>query len=114
VGILAAIIVLLAGIWLGGHPGVLPAPLRTGVFEAKRAQAVTQQALNILTSQYFRPLDRSKLVDLALTGMVAGLDDPYSHYIDPSSYEASMNESGRHRHHLRARPGGVADRRRGR
>jgi carboxyl-terminal processing protease len=97
VGILAAIIVLLAGIWLGGHPGALPAPLRTGIFEAKRTQIVTQQALNILTREYFRPLDRSKLVDLALTGMVDGLDDPYSHYIDPSAYEASMNESHTHR-----------------
>jgi hypothetical protein len=54
-GILAAIIVLLAGIWLGGHPGVQPAPLRMGVFEAKRTQVVTQQALNILTSRIRRP-----------------------------------------------------------
>jgi carboxyl-terminal processing protease len=92
-GVQAAIIVLLAGIWLGGHPGDLPSPLRTGVFEAKRTQIVTQQALNILTSRYYRPLDRTKLVDLALTGMVAGLDDPYSHYIDPNAYEASTNES---------------------
>jgi len=95
-GTLAAIAMLFAGIWLGGHPNDLPSPLRTSVLESRRAQIVTQQALNILTRRYYRPLDRSKLVNLALSGMVAGLEDPYSHYIDPSSYAASMNESETH------------------
>ncbi|HET6868552.1 MAG TPA: S41 family peptidase [Solirubrobacteraceae bacterium] len=90
-GILAAIVLVLVGIWLGGHPSALPAPLRAGVFESRRGDIATEQALNILTSQYFRPLKRSTLVDLGLSGMVAGLDDPYSHYIDPSSYR-SRNE----------------------
>jgi carboxyl-terminal processing protease len=90
-GILAAIVLLLVGIWLGGHPSVLPAPLRAGVFESRRSDIATEQALNILTSRYFRPLKRSALVDLALSGMVAGLEDPYSHYLDPSSYQ-SRNE----------------------
>jgi carboxyl-terminal processing protease len=90
-GILAAIVLVLAGIWLGGHPNALPAPLRAGVFESRRSDIATEQALNILTSRYFRPLKRSTLVDLALSGMVAGLDDPYSHYLDASAY-ASRNE----------------------
>jgi carboxyl-terminal processing protease len=87
-GILATILVLLVGIWLGGHPSVLPAPLRARVFEARRPEIATEQALNILTTRYFRPLERSKLVDLGLSGMVAGLEDPYSHYLDPSAYQA--------------------------
>ena len=82
---------MLFGIWLGGHPSVLPAPLRAGVFESRRSDIATEQALNILTSRYFRSLKRSTLVDLALSGMVAGLEDPYSHYLDPSSYQ-SRNE----------------------
>jgi carboxyl-terminal processing protease len=90
-GILAAIVLVLVGIWLGGHPSALPAPLRAGVFESRRGDIATEQALNILTSRYFRPLKRSTLVDLSLSGMVAGLDDPYSHYIDPSAYR-SRNE----------------------
>ncbi len=89
--VLATILVLLVGIWLGGHPSVLPAPLRASVFESRRNDIATEQALNILTSRYFRPLSRSTLVDLALSGMVAGLEDPYSHYLDRSSYE-SRNE----------------------
>ena len=92
-GFLAAIAVLLAGIWLGGHPSDLPSLLRGGVFESRRPATVTEQALNILTTRYYRRLNRSSLVDLGLSGMVAGLDDPYSRYIDPSSYQASLHES---------------------
>jgi carboxyl-terminal processing protease len=82
-GILAAIVVLLAGIWLGGHPSNLPSPLRGSLFESRRTETVTEQALDILTSRYYPPLNRSSLVDQGLTGVVASLDDPYSHYLDP-------------------------------
>jgi hypothetical protein len=57
-GIAAAIVMLLAGIWLGGHPSDLPSPLRDSLFESRRNQAVTEQALNILTTRYYRSLDR--------------------------------------------------------
>ena len=90
-GIIAALVVLLAGIWLGGHPGHLPSPLRGGFFES-RPEQVTDQALRILTTRYYRPLSRSSLVDQGLTGMVASLDDPYSHYLDPRAYRESMEE----------------------
>jgi carboxyl-terminal processing protease len=80
------ILALLVGVWLGGHPSNLPSPLRTSVFESRGTEPVTQQALNILTSRYFRPLSRSNLVDQGLSGMVASLDDPYSHYLDPQAY----------------------------
>jgi carboxyl-terminal processing protease len=87
-GVLAGVIVLLAGIWLGGHPSALPPLLRGSVFERTRSQPVTEQALNLLTTRFFRPLDRAKLIDLGLAGMVNGLDDPYSRYLDPSAYQA--------------------------
>jgi carboxyl-terminal processing protease len=92
-GIVVAIIVLLGGIWLGGHPSSLPPLLRGSVFERGRTTPVTEQALDILTRRYFRVLDRAQLVDLGLAGMVAGLDDPYSRYIDPAAHEASQRES---------------------
>jgi carboxyl-terminal processing protease len=93
-GAVAGLVMLLVGIWLGGHPGNLPSPLRGGPFE--RSQPVTEQALHILTTRYYRPLERSTLVDAGLSAMVASLDDRYSHYLDPSAYEASMEESDRH------------------
>ena len=92
-GLVAALVMLLAGVWLGGHPSDLPAALRGGFFEGGRSEPATEQALDILTRRYYRPLDRSSLIDVGLSEIVASLDDPYSHYIDPSSYEASRDES---------------------
>jgi carboxyl-terminal processing protease len=83
--IFVALVVLLVGIWWGGHPATLPAPLRGTFFQA-RSLAVVNQAMNILTTRYYRQLNRSNLVDPALSGMVASLDDPYSRYLDPQAY----------------------------
>jgi len=85
------VIVLLVGIWLGGHPSDLPSPLRGGPFET-RSLVLVNQALNVLATRYYRPLNRSSLVDQALTGMVAGLDDPYSRYLDPRAYRERNEE----------------------
>ena len=95
--VLIAIVVLLTGIWLGGHPSDLPSPLRGGFFQSRSGEPVTGQALSILTSRYYRPLDRSSLVDKGLAAMVASLDDPYSHYLDPSAYRASTERSNPYR-----------------
>jgi carboxyl-terminal processing protease len=86
-GVVVAMAVLLVGVWLGGHPSSLPSPLRGSFLESRRNQTVTEQALNILTTGYYRPLSRSSLVDVGLSGMVASLDDRYSHYLDPRSLE---------------------------
>jgi carboxyl-terminal processing protease len=86
VGVVVAMVVLLAGIWLGGHPGDLPSLLRGSLFESRRDQTVTEQAVNILSTRYYRPVSRASLVDVGLSGMVASLEDPYSHYLDPRSY----------------------------
>jgi carboxyl-terminal processing protease len=86
-----AVIVFLAGIWFGGHPSNLPSPLRGRLFES-RSLVLVNQALNVLTSRYYRPLNRSSLVDEGLTGMVASLDDPYSRYLDPTAYRERSEE----------------------
>lgn len=91
-GILAGLVVLLTGIWLGGHPGDLPSLLRGRPFESRSTDQVTGQALDILTTRYYRPLNRSTLVDEGLSGMVASLDDPWSHYVDPSANREPRSE----------------------
>jgi carboxyl-terminal processing protease len=95
-GVIAGLVALLVGIWLGGHPSDLPSPMRGALFESHRSEPVTEQALRILTTRYYRPLDRSNLVDVGLSAMVASLDDRYSHYIDPTANQASTNESEEH------------------
>lgn len=96
VGLLVGAVVamaVLAGIWLGGHPGDLPSLLRGSLFESRRNETVTEQALNILTTRYYRPVNRSGLVDGGLSGMVASLEDRYSHYLDPRSYRERNEQS---------------------
>lgn len=110
-GVLAGIVVLLAGIWLGGHPTNLPSPLRGSLFEARRGALATDQAVSILESRYYRPLDRSMLVDQGLSCMVASLEDPYSHYLDATAYrqrnEQSTQEPGGIGIRTDAEPGGL-------
>jgi carboxyl-terminal processing protease len=93
--VLVLVVVLLAGIWLGGHPSALPAPLRGAFFESHSDDLVSR-VVNMLTSQYYRPLNRQDLINKSLSAMVASLNDPYSHYFDPASYQAFMDESNPH------------------
>jgi len=99
VAVLAAIavVVLLAGIWLGGHPNMLPSPIRSAFVDEGSGQLVNQ-ALNIIERDYYRPVDRQQLVNTSLAAAVASLHDPYSQYISPADYQglghASPHVSG--------------------
>jgi carboxyl-terminal processing protease len=95
VSILAGLLVLLIGIWLGGHPSWLPSPLRSA-FVDKGDNPLVNQVLDMLQRDYYRPLNRGQLVNKGLAGMVASLDDPYSHYYDPTSYQGFLNQSNPH------------------
>ena len=88
-------IVLVIGIWIGGHPGWLPSPLRSAFVENK-SDPLVDQVLDLLQNDYYRPLNRNQLVNKGLAGMVASLDDPYSHYYDPTDYQGFLNEDNPH------------------
>ena len=93
--VLAVLIVLLIGIWLGGHPSWLPSPLRDA-FVDKGDNPLVNQVVDLLQRDYYRPLDRTQLVNKGLAGMVASLNDPYSHYYDPSAYQGFLSQSNPH------------------
>jgi carboxyl-terminal processing protease len=93
--VLIGLVVLLAGIWLGGHPGWMPSPVRNA-FVDQGQDPLVNQVLNLLERDYYRPLTRSQLVNKGLAGMVASLDDPYSHYYDPSDYQGFLNQDNPH------------------
>jgi carboxyl-terminal processing protease len=93
--IAVGVIVLLVGIWLGGHPSWLPSPLRSA-FVDDQSTPLVNQVLNLLERDYYRPLTRAQLVNKGLSGMVASLGDPYSHYYDPSNYQGFLDESNPH------------------
>jgi carboxyl-terminal processing protease len=93
--VLAGLIVLLVGIWLGGHPAWMPSPVRNA-FVDEGDNPLVDQVLNLLQQDYYRPLNRNDLVNKGLAGMVASLDDPYSHYYSPSDYGGFLNETNPH------------------
>ncbi len=78
-------ILLVIGIWLGGHPEDLPAFAR-GAFVSDHATRVVDEAINRISSDYYRPIGKSRLSDASIAGVVASLGDRFSHYLSPSEF----------------------------
>jgi carboxyl-terminal processing protease len=89
------LVVLLVGVWLGGHPSWLPSSVR-GTFEDNSSGQFVNQVLDMLSKDYYRPIDRNQLVNKGLAAAVASLHDPYSHYYDPTAYKAFLNQDNPH------------------
>ena len=79
-------IALVVGLWIGGHPGALPGPLRD-LFVDSDQQAL-DQGLDIIERDYYRTIPRGDLVNRSLSGAVRSLDDRFSHYFDPKQFAA--------------------------
>jgi len=77
-----ALALLFGGIWLGGHPGSLPSPVRETFVDEDRA--VRAEIIDLIEDNFYREVDGDKLRDDSLRGIVDGLDDRFSHYISPS------------------------------
>ena len=95
VRVLAGLLALVVGIWLGGHPSWMPSALRSAFVDDGNTRLINQ-ALDSLTRDYYRPINRTQLVNKGLAAMVASLSDPYSHYYDPTAYHAFLSESNPH------------------
>jgi carboxyl-terminal processing protease len=94
-GLAIALVVLLIGVWLGGHPGWLPSSLRS-TFEGNSNGQLVNQVLDMLSRDYYRPINRDQLVDKGLAAAIASLNDPYSHYYDPTAYRSFQNQDNPH------------------
>jgi carboxyl-terminal processing protease len=84
--VVAVLVVLAAGIWLGGHPENLPDPVRDLLVDDDRA--LKAELIETIEDNFYRPVDETKLEDASLKGMVDSLDDRFSHYLTPK--EASQ------------------------
>jgi carboxyl-terminal processing protease len=82
---LALPVLLVLGVWLGGHPEDLPGFLRSA-FVAKSKSAVVDEALKRIGEDYYRPISSSQLSNASIAGAVASLDDRFSHYLTPNEY----------------------------
>ena len=83
-------VLLVAGVWLGGHPDSLPGPVRDALVEDGDAQ-VYQEALGIIERDYYRSVDENALLNTSLGAAVKSLDDRFSAYFTPKDY-ASFQE----------------------
>jgi carboxyl-terminal processing protease len=78
---LCALVALVAGLWLGGHPESLPGPVRDAFVQEDRAMRA--EIVDSIEDNFYKPVDKKKLDDASLKGIVESLDDPYSHYLTP-------------------------------
>ncbi len=89
----AMVLVLGAGMWLGGHPGKLPGFLRERFVGT--SGGLTAEATELIQDNYYRPVDQAELGNASLQGMVRALRrhfrDRFSDYFSPQNLE-SFNE----------------------
>jgi carboxyl-terminal processing protease len=81
-GVLAlvtALVALAVGLWLGGHPANLPGPIRDTFVQDDRA--VKAELVESIEQNFYRPVNKAKLEEASLKGIVESLDDPYSSYL---------------------------------
>jgi carboxyl-terminal processing protease len=78
-------VILLAGLWLGGHPEHLPAFLRNA-FVADHRTRVVDEAIQRIARDYYRPIPTDKLSNASISGAVSSLGDRFSHYLSPSEF----------------------------
>ena len=96
-GILLALIpiALVLGVYLGGHPDTLPSFARNALVNDSQGQ-LYDQALDTIERDYYRKIDRDKLLDTSLTSAVESLQDQFSHYFSPKAYsEFQLDTEGR-------------------
>jgi carboxyl-terminal processing protease len=80
-------VMLVLGIWIGGHPAGLPGPIRDALVGDQDSQTI-EAVLDTIEDDYYRKVDRSKLVSDSLGGAVSGLNDRFSRYFSPDDYRA--------------------------
>jgi carboxyl-terminal processing protease len=80
-----ALLALLVGIFLGGHPDLLPGGIRDAFVEEDRA--VRAELIDKIEENFYKRVDEETLDDASLRGIVESLDDPYSHYLTPKEAE---------------------------
>jgi carboxyl-terminal processing protease len=78
-------ILLIAGVWWGGHPEDLPSFARSGLTAHADTRAV-DEAIDRISSDYYRPIPRSSLTNASVAGAVASLNDRFSHYLSPKEF----------------------------
>jgi len=80
-------VLLLTGIWLGGHPSSLPGFVRDTFVADDQAQ-VYDEAVGLIERDYYRKVDEDELLDKSLGAAIKSLDDRFSNYFSPKDYSS--------------------------
>src|SRR5204863_8944112 len=84
--IAAAIVLLAAGIYLGGHPDRLPGFIRDPLV-ADQDTRVVREAIDDIHDTYYRSIPEKQLADDSVKGLVSSLHDRFSNYFTPKEYK---------------------------
>jgi carboxyl-terminal processing protease len=88
------LILLFAGIYLGGHPSGLPGFVRDPLVGDQDTRVVNE-AIDTVNDTYYRKIPKKDLANKAIAGVVSSLDDRFSNYFDPKSYaKFQLQQSG--------------------
>jgi carboxyl-terminal processing protease len=83
--VVLCLVILFAGIYLGGHPDGLPGFLRDPLVGDQDTRVV-DEAMQQIHDTYYRDVSREQLANESIRGMVASLKDRFSNYFDPKEY----------------------------
>jgi carboxyl-terminal processing protease len=86
VALACAIVALVGGVYLGGHPGTLPHWARNAFVEDDNA--ARDELINAIEDSFYKKVDRGKLEQASLKGVVDSLHDQFSHYLTPAEAKA--------------------------
>jgi carboxyl-terminal processing protease len=78
-------VLLVAGVWWGGHPEDLPGFARSSLV-AHANTRVVDEAIERISSDYYRPVGTGALANASVAGAVASLRDRFSHYLSPKEF----------------------------
>lgn len=80
---LALFTALAAGVYIGANPNTPVVGGLKDVIAPDRAEISTDQVESLIANEFYRDVDKDKLTDGSIKGMVESLRDPYSNYFDP-------------------------------
>jgi carboxyl-terminal processing protease len=86
-GVAAAVLLMAAGFLLGINPNIGGTVRTSGTYELQ------QEVLDKLENTYYKDVDPASLQGDAIDGMLAGLDDPYTIYMDPEEYADFLEDT---------------------
>jgi carboxyl-terminal processing protease len=95
IGIIVALFLVWGGVLLGLNPAVRSALDRFVSVAASddASYQLQREVLDKLKTTYYKPVDERLLETRAIDGMVAGLGDPYTVYMDPEQYASFLEQA---------------------